>query len=356
MFNSNRLKIARERRGLSKSELAAKIHVDLRSITGYEKEEFAPSKENLKKISEVLDFPLGWFSGKNIDVLSVENVSFRSLKRMSATTRDVALSSGVIAFLLNDWIEKEFILPELDIPDISMEDPELAAMTLRECWKLGEYPINNIINLLEAKGIRVFSLSEDSLDVDAYSTWRNSQAYIFLNMQKSSERSRFDAAHELGHLLLHKNRANKGKEAEKEADKFASAFLMPRQGLFSNPCNLTINNLIILKKYWKVSLAALIYRLHDLDIISEWEYRRLYIEISKQGFLKKEPEEGIRERSQILTKIFQMLLKEGKDLSFISNNLNINITELNKIMFKIAVSNPNNIRTGRGKPNLRLVK
>jgi Zn-dependent peptidase ImmA (M78 family) len=119
--------------------------------------------------------------------------------------------------------------------DFSHErDPAGAARTLRQYWTIGEKPIGSMIKLLETKGIRVFSLSENTRNVDAFSCWRNGEPYVFLNKFKSTEHSRFDAAHELAHLVLHKHGGpSQGRSAESEAHAFASSFLMPRDDVGS---------------------------------------------------------------------------------------------------------------------------
>jgi len=147
---------------------------------------------------------MGWFSGSELHQPSSQTASFRSQARMAASTRDAALASGALAFLLNDWLEERFSLPSPDLPDLREEEPEAAAITLRQHWGLGERPIKNMVHLLESKGVRVFSMAEDTTEVDAFSLWRETTPFVFLNTMKSAERSRFDAAHELGHLVLHR--------------------------------------------------------------------------------------------------------------------------------------------------------
>ena len=162
-----------------------------------------------------------------MEVLTPEGVSFRSMSKMTAKQRDAAIAAGSIAYLLTDWVDREFDLPETDIPDFGGAEPEVAAQSLRQYWGLGELPIKNIIHQLESKGVRVFSLAENCMEVDAYSVWRGRRPFIFLNTGKSGEHRRFDAAHELAHLVLHRHAAPNGHEAEKDAQAFAGAFLMP---------------------------------------------------------------------------------------------------------------------------------
>lgn len=106
-------------------------------------------------------------------------------------------------------------------------------------WSLGNAPIQNVIHLLESKGIRISSLTEETREVDAFCTWHEAQPFIFLNTLKSAERSRFDAAHELGHLVrdvysMRHGQAH-GPEMERQADAFAAAFLMPMTSVVANP-------------------------------------------------------------------------------------------------------------------------
>ena len=143
-------------------------------------------------------------------------------------------------------------------------------------WGLGEKPIPNMIHLLEAHGIRVFSIAEDFADVDAFSCWHPSGTpFIFLNTKKSSERSRMDAAHELAHLVLHPDEVGtRDRRIEEEAKQFASAFLMPRADLVARGLHFaTIQQLIVAKERWRVALSALALRLHALGVITEWHYR-----------------------------------------------------------------------------------
>lgn len=290
-FNSKRLTLARRRRGLTKTKLADLLGVEVRSITGYESDEYKPDRDRLMQLAEKLHFPVQFFFGDNLDEISPDIVSFRSMSKMTAGQRDTALGAGAIALLLNQWIEDRFELPKAALPDLSQEvSPEAAADTLRRLWGLGELPVKNLIHLLEAKGVRVFSLSIDTTQVDAFSMWHAETPFVFLNTKKSCEHSRFDAAHELGHLVLHRHAGARGQEVEREANAFASALLMPRASVLANaPHMATVDQLVRFKVYWTVSVAALAYRLHDVGLVSDWHYRNLCIEIAKRGYRKREP-------------------------------------------------------------------
>lgn len=282
------------------------------------------------------------------------------MARMTASQRDAALGAGALAFLLNAWIERRFALPNADVLDLRSEAPETAAAALRQHWGLGERPVKNVVHLLESKGVRVFSLAEQSLEVDAFSLWRNDTPFIFLNTMKSAEHGRFDAAHELGHLVLHKHGGPHGQYVEREANAFASAFLMPKSSVLAvAPRMPTLAHLIKLKKHWLVSVAALTYRLHSIGLLTEWHYRALMIEISERGYRRSEPESAHRESSQIFLKVFNALRDEGVDKSTVARELQIEPDEITKMIFGLTPTMIENEKATIPTPrraNLRVVK
>jgi Zn-dependent peptidase ImmA (M78 family)/DNA-binding XRE family transcriptional regulator len=340
IFNPSRLTWARRRRGLTKTKLAASINVELRSVSAYETGEFAPEADKLGRMARVLRFPEAFFFGDDLEAPAADTASFRSLSKMTAGQRDMALGSGAIALLLNEWIESRFDLPEPDVPDLGRDaNPEGAAEAVRRAWGLGELPIKNMVHLLEAKGVRVYSLAIDAAEVDAFSTWRQNRPFVFLNTLKSAEHGRFDAAHELGHLVLHRHAAPNGQEAEQDANAFASALLMPAASVRAHaPRFATIDQLVRLKKIWGVSLAAITYRLHKLGLLSDWHYRKLYIEISSRGYRKAEPDGGPREISQVLQKVFTVLREEGMTKHDVAATLNVHAEDIDDLVFGLALT------------------
>lgn len=360
MFTPSRLSFARKRRGKTKTELANLIGRTQQAISDIESGRYFPSDDTLQDIADALNFPIDFFSGPELKEPSTDTASFRSLKKMTAAQRNSALCAGGLAYLLNTWIENYFDLPMLDLIDLRNETPQSAAIALRQYWELGERPIKNMIHLLELKGIRVYSLAEDSLEVDAYSCWQEGKPFIFLNTIKSAEHSRFDAAHELAHLVLHRHGSPSGIDAEKEANTFASAFLMPESSIRAIfPIPQTLPQLIKLKHQWIVSLAALAYRLNTLNIITDWHYRMLAIEISKKGYRKQEPEPAQRETSQVLAKVFSCLKSEGISKNTIAKELKISLEEIEKLIFglsMVCVKGGNSGKAQLSKASLTVIK
>jgi Zn-dependent peptidase ImmA (M78 family) len=264
-----------------------------------------------------------------------------------------------LAFLLDDWIEERFELPGPDLLEFKEDaDPEASARSLRQKWGLGEKPIRNMIHLLEAKGIRVFSLVENSRAVDAFSVWRRNTPYVFLNTTKTAERSRFDAAHELGHLVLHKHGVAQGRALEMQANQFAAAFLMPEADVRAKlPRVHSLNQIVEAKKIWRVSVSALNYRLHKLEIISDWQYRTFCIQIVER-FKQAEPYGLGRELSQVLDKVFKALTTERINKYDIASCLSLPVFEIENLVFQLTnmqCIDGKGTNSGRSKASLKLI-
>jgi Zn-dependent peptidase ImmA (M78 family)/DNA-binding XRE family transcriptional regulator len=338
-FNRTRLALARKRKGLSKLAFAKRISVDRKSVEAYEAGKTIPSDETISQIVRVTEFPREFFMGDDLDEPSVDSGSFRSMKTMTAAQRDIALSQAALGLHLNAWLHKKFELPTAQIPNLGREpDPEAAAEVVRREWQLGTLSIRNMVHLLESKGVRVYSLAVDARQVDAFSMWKGDVPFVFLNTNKTSEHSRFDAAHELAHLVLHRHGPPRGIEAERQANLFASAFLMPRGSVFPKaPKFPTYDTLVKLKRNWGVSVAALAYRLHGLCLVSDWQFRGLYMEIAKRG-KDRERNSAPRETSVILKSIFGALYDDGISRSRIAEELAIPTTELEQLLFGLTMT------------------
>jgi Zn-dependent peptidase ImmA (M78 family) len=192
-------------------------------------------------------------------------------------------------------------------------------------------------------------LSEETRHLDAYSFWRDEKPYVFLNTCKTSEHSRFDAAHELGHLVLHRHGGPSHRSAEDEANAFASEFLIPSADLEANVRTVnSIADLIRAKKRWGVSAAALNYALNHRNrkIISDWNYRGFCIELSRNG-RAVEPDPMPQETSQVWTKVLMSLWRDGMSISRIAGELSMPERELSNLLFNISATTNHNATGNR---------
>lgn len=363
MLRPSRLTMARRCKGWNKARLADEVGVSSRSITKYEMGHASPSEETLNRIADRLGFPVDFFTGSDLELISDSAASFRALTRMSASQRDRALAAGNLAVELSAWIDTRYKLPLPSIPQIDTSDPEEAAEIVRAEWGLAVKPISNVVHLLESHGVRVFSLGRLGREVGAFSFWRGTQPFVLLNtFDKSPERCRFDGCHELGHLVMHRE-GEKGRDAERQADRFASAFLMPRASVLAAGIrNPNLRTLILRKRKWGVSTLALIRRLHEVGLLSDWHYRELNIEAASRGLRTYEADSVPGEYSQSLQIVLDHCRQVGISRSQIASDLGLTPSHLDLLLEGLVIMaiSDNEVdretRTPRPSGHLRLVQ
>ncbi|MDH6580385.1 ImmA/IrrE family metallo-endopeptidase [Kitasatospora sp. MAP5-34] len=361
MITASRLTLARKRRGLTVTRLSQLAGLTTRRLTDFESGKATPSPASLTALAAALEFPESFFFADEIAELTADVASFRALSKMTASQREIALSNGRLARTLQDWVAQRFRLPAPDVPsltsfsrcrstdeqiplpgeDTGAEPPaEHAAELVRARWGLGNAPIPNMLHLLEAHGVRAFSLSRDCAEVDAFSFWDRGTPFVLLNTAKTGERGRFDAAHELGHLVLHgEEQMPHGPAAEAEAHRFAAALLMPSADVVARaPQNPATSWILQAKRHWRVAAMALAHRLHELGLSTEWQYRTHCVELSRLGYRKAEPGGVQRETSQVLGKVFSALRSEGIRPSDIARDLHLRPADLNDLIFGLVVT------------------
>jgi len=371
-INHTRIDLARRRRGLTKTKLAEGAGVSARILTDYLSGAKKPSEATLAALAIVLEMPVEFFSGDDIEEPMIDGVSFRALSSMTARQRDQAIGAAAIAMQLDDWIRARFKVPAPDVPhlrNLPADDPEQSvshaetiAESLRNRWGLGERRAPNMVHLLEAHGVRVYSLAQECADVDAFSFWRGDVPYVFLNNYKTAERSRMDSAHELGHLVMHAHGGPSGRLAEHEAQAFGAAFLMPKRSLLADaPRSATAAQIIHAKRRWNVSAMNLAHRMHRIGLLSDWQVRSTYIQLTRRGYRDGEPRGIERETSQILPKVFAALRDDGITRPQIARELHITTHDINSVTFGLTIaggaSDPQSSPepTNPGKPELQIV-
>lgn len=306
-LNLDALEVSRQRNRLTKNAFAEKLGISSRDMRRM-REEREVSPDFIETVARATGFPSQFFC---IDAdFEVSRPTFRKQATLTAREREAGVAAAKLATLFWSQVEQEYSLPESDVPDYSNGDyyfPEgidratHAASLLREEWGLGSEPIGNLVKLLERHGVRVLSLSEKGArGLSAFTFWGNDEKpYIYLNMVGSMERSRFDAAHELGHLVLHRHHDSADVKIEEEADRFASAFLIPKADLLRHKVYPTITNIRRNKRRWNVSVAALVRAYRDCGLIDDNRYKYLNIELSRNGWRKNEPDRSPWEASGV---------------------------------------------------------
>lgn len=330
-----RIAEARIARGLNQSELAAKVGISRQAISAYEMGGKVPEPSTMRAISEILEQPISFFTNESPGSFGPFSANFfrktgADTKRRNAACSVYAQWFGQTAFAFDEVAN----FPAVDLPffeprqtgenSYSEEEIEDIAEAVRQHFGLGLGPISNVVRLLETKGVIVCRLELAGENVEAFSFWNGARPFVFLASDKSSAaRSRFDAAHELGHLVLHRwigpeeleDKARQ-KKIEAEADHFASAFLLPRKSFPNEIYSPRLTAFVDLKKRWKVSIQAMIYRCRELGIFDEHQFTNLYKQISFKKWRKNEPLDGENglplEQPLLLSKVAELVLESGK--------------------------------------------
>lgn len=346
----SRITLARLRAGLSKTELARRLQATSRTVTNYETDG-APDRV-APTLADALDCTPAFFRMPATAPLEEDRVFFRARRRSSASQKHAATSAGRTGVELYALITEHFVLPELTVPDLAGLDPLDAAQQVRAEWHLGIDPLPNSVRLAESHGVRVLSLPSGTADVDAFSIWEDGRPYVFLSTMKTAERSRFDLAHELGHLVMHSGldaSSDLERNAEKEADQFASELLMPRILLRARVGREpSISAVLKLKTYLGVSAMALAHALHKAGLMTDWSYRQTCIELTKRGYRSSEPEGMDRETSRVFSVILPALHKsKGWGTEEIAQCLGVPATEVHDLTFGQALANITSQQCGK---------
>ncbi len=304
-FNGKKLREGREARGITAADLAAECGVSKQLFSDYEYGRKTPPDERFQVICSRLDLPDRYFLDWNELPGSAHTscLFYRSLSRSTISLR-TRLAHRYRWFRRVYLYFREFTefpalnIPQFDIPqdpeNLSNETIESVAEELRQSWKLGQRPIGNMVHLLESHGVLICKEDFGTDDIDAFSQIdpEQKQAFIMLNSHKAvSARSRYDLAHELGHLVLHfsiKDATSLHHLLEKQAHRFAGAFLLPRSA-FGNYFIPRLDNFRPVKLNWRTSIAAAIRRAADLTIISEIQEKYLWIAYARRKWKMGEP-------------------------------------------------------------------
>ncbi|MFC3989824.1 ImmA/IrrE family metallo-endopeptidase [Actinoplanes siamensis] len=346
-FNPSRLRLARERRGITKEALGSLCGVSRRAVTDWEagKVEHPP----VASIARALEFPESYFYGDDLDEVGADAVSFRALSSMTSRQVGRVLAHASLLRGFSSWIDSRYATPDPDVPSFeeltaSVEGSEPcpvdAALSLRSIWNLGTRPVLDMLALVESRGVRVLGLPGQDREVDAFSFWHEGRPFIFINASKSAERLRFDLAHELGHLCMHRDvRTNRNRRYELDANSFAGSFLMPANGLVPQLVGtLSLPDVMKLKVYWRVSATAMVRRLHQLRRISDWQYRSWMIDLSEKGFRSNEPDGGAKEQSALLRQILSLAREDGWRVDRICKELGIPRKDFSEAFMGLTVT------------------
>jgi len=347
-FNPEMLILARESRGLTQTAFARRLKTTQGAVSKYESGLLEVSSDHLERACDVLGYPKQFFYLQE-QRFGFGSSCFYHRKRSTMPVGELRVIQAQInvcrihasKLLQGAEIESENQFVRLDIEDF--DSPAHVAQELRANWRLPMGPVNDLLGAIEGAGGLVFECDFNTKKLDAISQWvPGLPPLFFVNSSIPGDRLRFTLCHELGHVIMHQLPTE---DREREADTFAAEFLMPAKEITPQLTNLSMGRLAALKRYWKVSMAALIKRAADLDTISQRQYRSWFTRLSKNGYRVNEPFTIPPERPTVVNELINVYLQENQySVSELADYLCVNEHEL-RALYLPAVE-----------PTLRVVK
>jgi Zn-dependent peptidase ImmA (M78 family)/DNA-binding XRE family transcriptional regulator len=307
--NPDLIALAREARGMTQTQLAASSSISQPVISKIENGAYEVDADRLLAIAEALGYPPEFFyqSGRLGWTVCMADRKRKTmpLKRLHAIHAQVNIARMQVMRLLNGVeIDPALDFPRLDV--LEFESPEEIARLARAHWRLPFGPLRSVIDTVESAGGIVIRTQFASEKIDAVSLWvPGSPPFFFMNETIPGDRWRWSLTHELGHAIMH---ATPTPDQEKEADRFASEFLMPADEIRPELEHLTMAKLADLKERWRVSMQALIRRAYQVGAITERQQRSFFMRMSQMGYRKSEPFPFPQEEPTLLQQVLTVHL------------------------------------------------
>ncbi|GAA3458866.1 XRE family transcriptional regulator [Saccharothrix longispora] len=309
MLTPSRLVLARTRRGLTAAELARKAGVA--GVADYEQGRRRPRPATTLKLAAALGFPAPFLEGDEVPHV---DPGFTG----DGPDRARATAAARLALGFAGWLDARFALPDPDVPTWEHPDPETAATMLRARWGMPHRPAPTMVHLLEAHGVRVFSLPPDCAGAGPFSFRHAGTPFAFLDPADARDA----AARELGRLT-----------GTSDPHAFARAFLLPRAALLASvPRNPVTEQVRAHAATWGVTPLALAHRLHDLGLLAPGRHTTVCANLARDHHPAR------HETSQLLTKVFTALRARGTTPHHVARHLHLDVEELNGLLFGLVLT------------------
>ena len=334
-INIERIKLARESRGLTQTNLAKMLSFNQATLSKIEKGLYHVTEDMINEISGSLSYNTSFFY-KDHDVYPLKHFYFRkNLGTTVTNSKKIESMVNIISSNVRDLLDSIDIEINIEYLDLEKEllSPEEVAMKVRQLFNLPKGPIKNIVKSIEAQGIILHFVDfSKELKISGVSfITPEGVPLIIVNNNIPNSRKVFTIAHELGHIIMHYKGAiiGENRDVEKEADRFASEFLMPTRDIKNSLFNINNGEVFALKGYWKVSAQALMYKARNLGCITMDQYRRWVTRMNMQGYRMLEPYEFEIDTPSLMVKLF---ILHFEDLEYNVSDI-INLFGLNSEEF-----------------------
>lgn len=301
--------------GMTQEDLANAIGVTQAAMSRYENDLRDPDEDTIDRIADALGVTIRFLERAShpTAALAVDAHMRRRATAKPTVWRQMEAQLNMLRMHSDCLREEVALAASLTIPgfDPFAVDATDAARMTRTQWQMPSGPARSVVRWIEAAGSVVLMTDLGNQRVDGLSQWTSDHPVIVVNSANPTDRIRWTLAHEIGHLVLHRDDATD--EMEREADAFAAEFLMPEALIRSEFANLTLGKAVDLKREWGVSVAALIQRAHQLGMLTEARRASLFKQLSARGWRIREPasDEITPERAELLEHISGHLRSRG---------------------------------------------
>lgn len=338
--NGERVRQGREARALTQSALADAIGVDQTMIAHIERGNKQPTWELLRAIAAELGFPPTFFQQTSGPDLPQGTLLFRAKAGIGKRRIAQAHAHAELAFEIIHKLSKRAKLIPVKIPYCS--DPIEGAKLIRKQANLPPGPISSLLRVVERLGVLIVPLPPSN-DCDAFAAMAGADRdvpLIGISTGRSPDRLRMNVAHELGHIVLHRNAGGGTPLLEREAYQFAAELLMPATDIEADFAaeKLNLFRLAELKKKWQVSMQAVARHARELQVINDRQYLYIMQQISARGWRLVEPDFGqlVPERPRALRKVIEVVFGESATAETIANELDLSPEFMNNLLLQYA--------------------
>lgn len=313
-----RIKTARALAGLTMRELAKRVGVSHQAIGKYEKGTAIPSSNILLRLSKELGVGIEYLMRPQ--TIRLSQIKFR--KKKSALKKTLLSIDAAVRDRLERYMLVESFLPEPEpacLPRFTIEDAaktEQCAHEWRRAWKLGSDPIDNLVEMAEAHGVKVVLIAPPAPGFDGCAVWIDDQKpALVVNQTLTHCRFRLTFAHELAHILLDLPDHWTTKQQEDAAFRLGAAFLVPDDAVYLElglkRRTLDFDELCTLKQVYGMSVQAWVTRAWQLGIIGDTTKDRLFRAIGARGWRLVEPGDApTKERSRRFERLLLRVVAE----------------------------------------------
>ena len=293
--NRTMIILARESRGWAQKELGERMGMSAANLSKIERGEIGINDKIVEAISIATDYPIQFFY-QNGGIVS-ENLAYRKRRIVPQKFITSVDAMGNVLRQQVQFLTRILNTGKAELPQWEVSEalsPQKIAAKLRSKWEADNIRETILLRLVEQHGIPVMAFDFETDRIDSFSMLTD-DAYpiIFINKRLLGDRRRFTIAYELGQLVMHTNKAiAPERDIKDEANLFAAELLMPEKEIRKDfEVSITVPVLAMLKKKWKVSMIALLYRADDLGYLSANQKKYLLEQFNRLGIRKREPQE-----------------------------------------------------------------